>query len=302
MSNSFHLAGIVPAASKPTGINLPWSDCLTPVAPNYFAIEHAVHQAAWAGCETIWVVCDYEATPLIRKRMGDFTYDPASIGSKKFSSQPDKWRRLVPIYYVPIRPEEDYKSKCLPWSIIEGAQVANRICGKISRWTMPQKFFVSFPYGIYQTQLARQHRTTLSSPVSPDLFFTFEGRSALTGDHLPFTFSQEDLGVFVDNFRFYENSIISGEMLEERKDHFTNQIDLAILYSGNEPKLKNTLELEWFRQIDTWKGYKAYLGDAVSDLIKFPGKIFISYHEWNPIAEDLEDATENEDNDYDTEA
>jgi len=296
MSNSFHLAGIVPASSRPTGINLPWSDCLTPVAPNFFAIEYAVHQAAWAGCETIWVVCDYEATPLIRKRMGDFTYDPTSIGSKKFSLQPDKWRRLVPIYYVPIRPEEDYKSKCLPWSIIEGAQVANRICGKISRWTMPQSFFVSFPYGIYPTQAVRPHRQVISNPQMPNFYFTSQGRSVLTGNHLPFTFKQEDLETFIANFKTYENSIISGEMLEERKDHFTNEVDLAILYNRNEPIINNSLELQWFKQIDTWEGYKAYLGDPVSNTIKFPGRIFISYHEWNPIAEDLEDATEENDN------
>jgi hypothetical protein len=301
MSNSFHLAGIVPASSRPTGINLPWSDCLTPVAPNFFAIEYAVHQAAWAGCETIWVVCDYEATPLIRKRMGDFTYDPTSIGSKKFSLQPDKWRRLVPIYYVPIRPEEDYKSKCLPLSIIEGAQVANRICGKISRWTMPQSFFVSFPYGIYPTQAVRPHRQVISNPQMPNFYFTSQGRSVLTGNHLPFTFKQEDLETFIANFKTYENSIISGEMLEERKDHFTNDVDLAILYNRNEPIINNSLELEWFKQIDTWEGYKAYLGDPVSNTIKFPGRIFISYHEWNPIAEDLEDATE-ENNNHDTEA
>ena len=302
MSNSFHLAGIVPASSRPTGINLPWSDCLTPVAPNFFAIEYAVHQAAWAGCETIWVVCDYEATPLIRKRMGDFTYDPTSIGSKKFSLQPDKWRRLVPIYYVPIRPEEDYKSKCLPWSIIEGAQVANRICGKISRWTMPQSFFVSFPYGLYPTQAVRPHRQVISNPQMPNFYFTSQGRSVLTGNHLPFTFKQEDLETFIANFKTYENSIISGEMLEERKDHFTNDVDLAILYNRNEPIINNSLELEWFKQIDTWEGYKTYLGDPVSNTIKFPGRIFISYHEWNPIAEDLEDATENENNNHDTEA
>lgn len=301
MSNSFHLAGIVPASSRPTGINLPWSDCLTPVAPNFFAIEYAVHQAAWAGCETIWVVCDYEATPLIRKRMGDFTYDPTSIGSKKFSLQPDKWRRLVPIYYVPIRPEEDYKSKCLPWSIIDGAQVANRICGKISRWTMPQSFFVSFPYGIYPTQAVRPHRQVISNPQMPNFYFTSQGRSVLTGNHLPFTFKQEDLETFIANFKTYENSIIGGEMLEERKDHFTNDVDLAILYNRNEPIINNSLELEWFKQIDTWEGYKAYLGDPVSNTIKFPGRIFISYHEWNPIAEDLEDATEENEN-HDTEA
>jgi hypothetical protein len=60
-------------------------------------------------------------------------------------------------------------------------------------------------------------------------------------------------------------------------------------------KPENTLELDWFRQIDSWEWYKIYLGDSVSQQIKFPGKIFISYHEWNPIAEDLQDATDEED-------
>jgi hypothetical protein len=166
---------------------------------------------------------------------------------------------------------------------------------------MPQSFFVSFPYGIYPTQAVRPHRQVISNPQMPNFYFTSQGRSVLTGNHLPFTFKQEDLETFIANFKTYENSIISGEMLEERKDHFTNDVDLAILYNRNEPIINNSLELEWFKQIDTWEGYKAYLGDPVSNTIKFPGRIFISYHEWNPIAEDLEDATE-EDENHDTEA
>jgi hypothetical protein len=299
MSNSFHLAGIVPAASRPTGVNLPWSDNLVPVAPNYFAIEYAVHQAAWAGCETIWVVCEQSATPLIRRRMGDFTYDPTSIGSKKLSRQPDQWRKLIPIYYVPIRVQDAHKDQCLPWSIIEGAMVANRICGQISKWTKPQRFFVSFPFGIYPHQAVRPFRTVLSNPTKPNLFFTHNGMSVKTENQLPFSFGQAELDTFLDNFKMFENSMISGQMLEECKAVFTDDTDLAILYDGNELPLDNTLEVDWFHQIDTWQGYKTFLGSSVSDQIRFPGRIFISYHEWNPIAEDLEDATEEDDNDAD---
>jgi hypothetical protein len=295
MSNSFHLAGIVPVASRPTGYNLPWSDALIPVAPNYFAVEYAVHQAAWAGCETIWVVCEQSATPLIRRRMGDFTYDPTSIGAKKLSRQPDQWRKLIPIYYVPIKVEDKHKENCLPWSIIQGAMTASKICGQISSWTKPNRFFVSFPFGIYAHQAVRKHRQILSNATKPNLFFTSGGKSVKDNYHLPFSFGQSDLESFLENFRFFENSMISGQLLEDCKSVFTDEVDLDILYSGNELEPENTLELDWFRQIDSWEWYKIYLGDSVSQQIKFPGKIFISYHEWNPIAEDLQDATDEED-------
>ena len=52
----FHLAGIVPIGGQRLDFNMPWHDCLMPLAPDYTLIHHAILECAWAGCETIWVL------------------------------------------------------------------------------------------------------------------------------------------------------------------------------------------------------------------------------------------------------
>ena len=58
-TNSFHLAGIVPIAGQSLDYDMPWHDALMPIAPGYTALQHAVMECAYAGCETIWIVCHY---------------------------------------------------------------------------------------------------------------------------------------------------------------------------------------------------------------------------------------------------
>jgi hypothetical protein len=67
-----HLAGIVPVVTKQMDFQLDWHDCLMPIAPNFYAIERAVLECAYAGCKTIWIVANDDTTPLVRHRIGDF--------------------------------------------------------------------------------------------------------------------------------------------------------------------------------------------------------------------------------------
>jgi len=285
MSHYFHLAGIVPIASRPTGYNLPWDDCLIPVAPNYLAVEYAVYQAAMAGCETIWVICDLETAPLVRKRMGDFIYDPSTVGSKRLSWMPDKHRRLVSIYYVPIPAKENYKSACLPWTIIRGAMTARDVSAAISKWTTPTKYFVSFPYGIYDLKEIRAHRRDISSKRGFAL--TYQGESAYTGAHLSFTFNPDEFEYFFSNFRDFENEMLN--LGEDPYFHFTEAVNLDILYKNLELDGIQYVEPTWFHQIDTWEGYRAYMGRDEKENLDYPGSLFLSYSEWNPIAEEREE-------------
>ena len=62
---SYHLAGIIPVAGMPANINLELPNCMAMIAENYTAIEHAVVQCAYAGCETIWIVCNDDVAPII---------------------------------------------------------------------------------------------------------------------------------------------------------------------------------------------------------------------------------------------
>ena len=67
-ANIFHLAGVVPVSGVESDFGFPWHPSLNPVGKNYLAIERAVVECAWAGCETIWVVCDDDTQPLIKHR------------------------------------------------------------------------------------------------------------------------------------------------------------------------------------------------------------------------------------------
>ena len=140
--SAFHLAGIVPVAGQLLDFDMPWHDSLMPIGKNYLAVERAVLECAWAGSETIWVVCHRDMQPLIKERMGEWIFDPNSLLEKGiFSSQR---RRRVPIYYVPIHPKDRNRRDCLGWSALYGALSAYHISRKISKWLIPDKFIVHF--------------------------------------------------------------------------------------------------------------------------------------------------------------
>ena len=125
MSHGFHLAGIIPVAGPKLDFNLPWHDCLMPIAKDYLAIERSVLECAYAGCETIWVICDDDMQPLIRHRLGDYVNDPVWV-YRHFDREKGEKKKLVPIQYVPIHPRDKNKRDCYGWSILYGAKVADK--------------------------------------------------------------------------------------------------------------------------------------------------------------------------------
>lgn len=94
--NLFHLAGIVPVASQKMDFGMDWSDCLMPIAPDFTAVENAVLECAWAGCETIWIICNDDVSPLIRYRIGDFLMDPVYFN--RFDVHPSENKRRIPVF------------------------------------------------------------------------------------------------------------------------------------------------------------------------------------------------------------
>ena len=70
-TNYFHLAGIIPVAGQALDFDQLWPDCMMPIAPNYTLIEAAVAECAWAGCDTIWIICNDDIAPAIKKKIGE---------------------------------------------------------------------------------------------------------------------------------------------------------------------------------------------------------------------------------------
>jgi len=269
-----HLAGIIPLAHEPLGFSLDWHDSLMPIAPNYYAFERSVYECALAGCHTIWIVANDDVSPLLRHRTGDFVHDPVFLG--RHGRFPSKDRRPVPIFYVPMK-EAD--RACFSWNIIHGILTANNISGDISKWLKPEKFYISFPYGVYSPEVLREHRQSI---IKEDNFFlTHEGLSAKTGDYLGFTLNKEQLSSCIEKYEEYENRVLFDHSI---KKHLSLDKMLSGVIIDNV-----RVELERYCSIGSWNGYRKYMGSELSQTQKHPGHLVMSYREWNPIGEEYHD-------------
>ena len=189
IQNAFHLAGIIPIAGQPLDFNFPWHDSCMAIAPDYLAVERAVVECAYAGCETIWIICHDDIQPLIRHRIGEMIEDPVWLG-RNMDPRPSETRKQIPIYYVPIHPKDRDKRDCLGWSILYGALVAYSTSRKISTYVVPNRYYVAFPYGVYPPEILRSHRKQISS--DRPFVLSFLDSTVKNGEYLGFTFNAED--------------------------------------------------------------------------------------------------------------
>ena len=294
--NSFHLAGIVPVAGKPLDFNLPWHDCLQPIAQNFLAVERAVLECATAGCETIWIVCPSKMQPLIKYRLGEMVEDPVWIG-RKFDKFPSGSKKAIPIYYVETHPKDQAKKDSLVWSIIYGAQVAKKVCGQLSKWVQPDKFYVGFPYGVFPSQHIRPHREIISKPGN-FLLATPEGKSAMDNEFIGFAFDAKDLTKFSHLFWTKASGLYDPDGPLRDGKFPTKRLPLEKQYSGRFFTVKDifesidltnpttVIEMEWFYDISTWEGYCQYLGSEHRTKMKRPKSDMLRYRTWNKVGED----------------
>ena len=289
---SFHLSGIIPVAGQPLDFNFPWHDCMMPIAPSYLAIHHAVMECAWAGCETIWVVCHYDMQPLIRHQLGEYVQDPVWY-HRQHDRYPSESRKLIPIYYVPIHPKDRDKRDCLGWSVLYGANTAYWISRKLSRWAVPDKYYTAFPYGIYNNERLRKHRKDISSNKK----FILKYKDKYVRDGLPigFTFDAEDFKRIRRQLRSSatglrpKNSEYGSEPLPIEKRWSARHFPLDKVYESViiEEDTKS-VEIDWFYDIGTWEGYCDFISSPECRALSVPYDKILKYNEFNPIGEDLE--------------
>jgi len=286
---TFHLAGIVPVAGQPLDFECPWHDCMMPIAPNYLAVERAVIECAWAGCETIWVVCNDDMAPLIRHRLGDYVFDPVSMG-RKYGLKPTDERKPITIYYTPIHPKDRYKRDCLAWSVLYGAKVAFDVSTQISRWVAPDRYYVAFPYGVYEPDVLRQYRKEISS--RRDFFLTYQDKTVRENEYLGFTFEAEAYRDYIKVVRSGTGDKVPGqpanafptERLPLHKKWSARFFSLDKVFESAKVEKAVTTEVEWYHKIDSWETYRKFAGSG--DKIYRPAKCIMSYKEWNPIGVD----------------
>ena len=276
------MAGVVPVAGQELDFSFPWHDSLIPISKDYLAVEHAAYECAAAGCETIWVVCHSDMQPVIRHRLGEWVIDPLSIGRGPLSSTGEK---KIPIFYVPIHPKDRYKKDCLGYSALYGALTAYHISSGLSKWVIPDKYYVSFPYGAYQLEEVIAGRKKFSS--AKNYLLTCQGRSVKNNHYLGFTFGAEDFKRCRDIIKKESTALLDrhGRRLPIEKRYSAQHFLLDKVFEG--AIIDGEIEVPWYHSVDSWDNYKTYLSSQHSDLITRPEKM--TYGEWNPIGHDGEE-------------
>ena len=291
VTTKFHLAGIIPVAGQDLDFGMPWHDALMPIAQNYLAVERAVVECAYAGCETIWIVCHDDMQPLIRHRIGDWVSDPV-WEYRHMDTFPSESKKQIPIFYVPIRVRDKDKRDCLSWSVLYGALTAYKTAHMISKWISPTKYYAAFPYGMYQPWIVREHRKDIS--IKNGFFLTYNGESVINGKYLSFTFTGEDFKRFRDHLREQATGKwktggpgVKSETLPMEDRYSARFFKLEDVFGIASIKEKDKkLEVPWYFNLDNWEEYCYYISSEERKEVKRPSKRILHYHEFNPIGGD----------------
>lgn len=263
---SHHLAGIIPVAGLPLDFNMPWHDSLIPIHQDYHAVEKAVHTAAMAGCNTIWIVLHRETQPLIKKKITSWVYDPTLVWKEPYVFFNKK---EIPVYYVAINPKDRKRRDSYAWSALYGARVASYISLKISKWVLPKRFLVVSPYGICCEESIKEARTDLRG--TDNVLFTHDGKTFLDNENIPFTFDAEQYKICKEYFRIN----YSGDDTNKNFKDIFGIIDT---------KNYRNLNLKWHYNIDNWLGYSKFIGSEHNKLCQRPK--YLVKHKWHGLIND----------------
>jgi hypothetical protein len=264
---SIHLSGIIPIANYETELNMSFPELLLPVSDGFSLIQKSVYECAAAGCNTIWIVANDDMAPIVRKTVGDWVYDPVYYKRDMESKFYSQLRKEVPIYYVGIKPKDQNKRDSYGWSILEGIHAAYMTSLKISKWLTPEKYFISFPFGVFDIYFIRQHRKLIRDKTK-NLIFKYNGQSVIDNQYLPFTMTGEDFKLC----RRAINKKTTREYLPPLPDqkypshklplhqrwsarHFT----LSEIYEPLSETPHTSVDLDWYHDVSSWSGYVEYI-------------------------------------------
>ena len=280
-----HIAGIVPVSGLKTDFNMPWHESLMPIGPNYLAVERAVAECAYAGCDSIWIVCNDSVSPLIRYQIGEKIQDPV-YNYRYYEFDKNAVKKPIRIYYVPLAIKDINKRDNLAWSAIFGARTASSVLGSLSAHLKPDKFFIAWPYGYCDPWIMRDHRKTL---LENQIAVTYKDESVKDNKYLSFTLTSEQIDQLV------RESVTTSSGLWTQNGEKKEKLPIEERYSYRDYDLKKVfnsldfsnytmIEIEKYSPIDCWASYCEF----VSNNHKIRKPKLLKYSEWNEIGVDNE--------------
>jgi len=277
-----NVAGIIPLTGHQNSFDFPWPDYLQPIRQGMLAVERSIYECAYAGCDSIWVVCGDDIAPIVKKRLGDYVMSPRYFEEKDFVKNKDYHEKWIPIFYTPMTQKDRDRRDSLGWSALHGALMAFQMSDKMSQWCLPTKYFVSFPYGLYHPHLVRDHRDAIRGPNS--FFLSHQGHTVRNNKYLAFTFFPEDWPKFKHHVKNQctggSRAIPAAERWSSR--HFT----LDKIFDIDVISIDRKVEVAEYYDLDTWDSLLAYYRSEMK--IPRPTRQFMKPYHHRRMIEDEE--------------
>jgi hypothetical protein len=242
---------------------------MLPVDAGFTAIQKSVFECAIAGCKTIWIVANQDLAPIVRKCVGDWVYDPVYYNRTKVKFYKEV-RKEIPIYYVPLNYRDLDRRDSYGWSVLHGVNSAWWVGNKISKWLVPEKYFVSFPMSAHDIYSLREHRKEIANPKA-NFFLTYDNQTVKDDLPLSFTMTGED---FIQ-CRRKVNKLTTREFLPPSEgEKYPSQklplvqrwsarrFDFAQVFEEVDDKRAMRQEIDWFYDMSRWEKYREYLGSG----------------------------------------
>jgi len=295
-----HLAGIVPVANLQTDFDFNFPEVLLPLNNGFTCIQKSVVECAYAGCSTIWIVANPDLAPVVRKTIGDWIYDPVYLGRSKYG-EGSEHRREIPIYYCNILPKNMDRRDSYGWSVLSGVYAAWLTSNKISKWIVPEKYYVSFPMGVFDIYKIRENRKIIND-TQKNFFLTFDGKTVKNNLPLSFTMFGDDYL----NCRRDVNAKTTKEFYNTAPDeqYPSKKLPLEERWSARNFEFSDVFNKlcadeahnynpEYFFNASTWSGYNDYMSSDF--ILKTPYYMLTKTHAHVNIPYTLQEGTDGSD-------
>jgi len=263
--SKLHIAGIVPLLDKDTKIKIDFPKHCLQIGERLTVIEYCLSEIAHMGCKSVWIICNDAHMNLIKSKIGNWI--KTDLLKKTIN-------REIPVFYIPIQPKHYELRQCLAWNILYGSIVSYQIMNRISKWLLPDKFYVSFPFSIYdysKINLDNKHKKYI---CNYNLYLkTPKGKTIKNGYKIGFTFNllqsfkyRKILEQYVRKYRI--------ECLQKQQKFKYFDVGLEKIFGYDIIEREDLIgKVSWFHRLDNWNSYINFLKEHGNDL-KVDGQLF----------------------------
>tara|TARA_B100000927_G_scaffold187432_2_gene150920 strand:+ start:1048 stop:1671 length:624 start_codon:yes stop_codon:yes gene_type:complete len=194
---------------------------------------------------------------------------PRYFEEKDFVKRKDYHEKWIPIYYTPVNQKDRDRRDSLGWSILHGALSSFLVSNKMSKWVTPTKYYVSFPFGLYNPGMVREYRSQIRG--SESFYLTRGDQTVRENKYLGFTFFPEDWIKYKWNIK---NKCTGGNRSLPMSERWSSQhFDLKTIFDLPEITIDIAVDVREYYSLDSWESLQEYYSSTIK--IPRPSKQFM---------------------------